>query len=181
MNRVRITILLFVLVTLTFSQSYILKSYVIDNGGVSKITSSGYIMGGSVSQSFIGRVSGGNYIAHIGYWTPKNAPPGIQEYDQLEDLGPPIIFSLNQNYPNPVYLKTNIKYSIPKTCKVELKLYDVTGRQVTVLVDQNQKPGYYKVNWHIRNVSEKQLANGIYFYRLKAGDFVSTKKMVIVR
>ncbi|MBA7518670.1 hypothetical protein ES705_10742 [subsurface metagenome] len=104
---------------------------------------------------------------------------GIEE-EQTNNLQP-VEFALMQNYPNPVLSKTVLKYGIPKTCKVELKLYDVTGRQVTVLVDENQKPGYYKVNWHIRNVSEKQLANGIYFYRLKAGDFVSTKKMVIVR
>ena len=145
------------------------------------MTSSGYIMGGSVSQSFIGKLSSSNYIAHIGYWTKPHAPYGVEETDQLQNLNKPIVFSLNQNYPNPVLSKTVIKYAIPKTCKVELKLYDVTGRQVTVLVDENQKPGYYKVNWHIRNVSEKQLANGVYFYRLKAGDFVATKKMVIVR
>jgi hypothetical protein len=174
-------IIVLILTTTSFTYAYILKSYVIDNGGVAKMTSNGYIMGGSVSQSFIGKLENSNYTAYIGYWDKPYAPYGIEETDKAIGLGQPMVFSLNQNFPNPVLSKTTIKYAIPKTCKVELKLYDVTGRKVTVLVDENQKPGYYKVNWRIRNVSEKQLANGIYFYRLKAGDFVSTKKMVIVR
>uniref|UniRef100_A0A7C4X970 T9SS type A sorting domain-containing protein n=1 Tax=candidate division WOR-3 bacterium TaxID=2052148 RepID=A0A7C4X970_UNCW3 len=54
-------------------------------------------------------------------------------------------------------------------------------RQVATLVNENQNPGYYQVNRNIRSVSEKQLPNGVYFYRLTAGDWTETKKMVIVR
>jgi len=166
--------------TASFSQSYILKSYVIDDGGVAKASSSGYIIGCSISQSFAAKVSAGNYIAYIGYWTPKIAPPGIEETNRF-DLVQPVVFSLSPNYPNPVSRRTTIKYSIANTCNVELKLFDVTGRQVAILVNENQKPGYYQVNWNIRNVSEQQLPNGVYFYRLTAGDWSDTKKMVVVR
>ncbi len=89
--------------------------------------------------------------------------------------------TLNQNYPNPIVSRTVIKYSIANPCKVELKLFDLTGRQIATLVNENQKPGYYQVNWDIRNFSEKELPDGVYFYRLTAGDYTNTKRMVIVR
>jgi outer membrane protein assembly factor BamB len=90
-------------------------------------------------------------------------------------------FHLLQNYPNPALEKTNIKYSILKPCKVEIKLFDVTGKQITTLVNKYQKPGSYQVTWDISASSKKQLPNGVYFYRLRAGDFTNTRKMVVVR
>ncbi len=162
-----------------FSQSYTLKPYVIDRGGVKKITSSGYIMGCSISQSIIGKLSSGNYIAYIGYWTPKIALLRIEETKSLPKI--PITFNLGQNYPNPVVSKTIVKYSIAEPSKVEIVLYDVAGRRIAVLVDEFQKVGYYQVNWDISNVSKNSLPNGIYFYQLKAGDFIDTHKMVILR
>jgi hypothetical protein len=165
----------------SYAQTYVLKSYVIDDGGISKMTSSGYVAGWSISQTAIEKVTSPNYVACLGYWTPFLAPPGIEEKEQNQSLTLSIVFSLGQNYPNPVASKTIIKYSIAKESNVELKIYDVCGRQVVALVNETQKSGYYYVNWHIGNVLQKQLANGVYFYRLKAGDFTSTKKMIILR
>lgn len=177
----KLSLLIVICVSFIFSQTYSLKSYCIDAGGVATVTSGGYKMGMSVSQSFIGKVDGGGYTAYIGYWPPWGSLPGVEETDRSSGLGQPTIFSLNQNYPNPVSHRTIIKYSIARPCKVELKLFDITGRQIAVLVNENQKPGYYQVNWNIRNVSEKQLPNGVYFYQLTAGDWADIKKMVIVR
>jgi len=70
---------------------------------------------------------------------------------------------------------------LPPLHKVELKVYDINGRNIATLVNENKESGYYQVKWNIRNVSEKHLANGVYFYRLVAGEFIKTKKMVIVR
>jgi hypothetical protein len=177
----KLSLLIIICVTFIFSQTYTLKSYCIDDGGVARMTGGNYIMGGSVSQSFIGKVEGGGYTAYIGYWPPWGSIPGIEETERAFGLGQSVVFSLRQNYPNPVLSRTLIKYSIASPCKVELELYDITGRQVATLVNKNQKPGYYQVNWNIRNVSEKQLPNGVYFYRLTAGDWTETKKMVIIR
>lgn len=90
-------------------------------------------------------------------------------------------FSLHQTKPNPVGSITTIEYSIANTCKVELRLYDVTGRQVATLVNENQKPGYYQVDWDIKDVSKMKLPNSVYFYRLKAASFIESKKMMILR
>ncbi len=182
MKIVSIALILFIFVDVAVAQ-YILKSYCIDDGGVAYATSSGYKMGCSVSQSFIAYLTSSNYIAYIGYWHPPYAPPGwgIEETENASGLKPPIVFSLNQNCPNPVVSHTTIKYSIANPCKVELKLFDVTGRKLTTLVNENQKPGHYQVHWDIHSLSEKQLPNGVYFYRLTAGDYTNAKKMVVVR
>ena len=181
MKIVYVTLFLLGSITVSFSQTYILKSYVIDDGGAAKATSSGYIMGGSISQSFIGKLTSSGYTAYVGYWTPGNTSPGIEERENAQSLGIPVVFSFKQNYPNPITSRTIIKYSLPKTCQVELKLFDVTGREIAILVNENQRPGYYQVTWEIRNSSQKQLPNGVYFYQLKADDFIETRKMIILR
>jgi len=88
----------------------------------------------------------------------------------------PIVFCLFQNYPNPFNPSTTIQYSIKERTPVQLMLYDILGREVEVLINEEQVSGYYKVNFNAG-----KLASGIYFYRLKAGDFVETKKMLLIK
>lgn len=85
-------------------------------------------------------------------------------------------FSLENNYPNPFNPTTQISYSIPKSELVSLKVYDVLGKEVAQLVNQFQNNGNYQVTFNAN-----QLSSGVYFYQLKAGDFVSVKKMLLVR
>ncbi len=85
-------------------------------------------------------------------------------------------FELFQNYPNPFNPTTQISYSIPKSLLVTLKVYDVLGKEVAQLVNQFQNSGKYQVT-----LNTNQLSSGVYFYQLKAGDFVSVKKMLLVR
>ena len=88
----------------------------------------------------------------------------------------PIEYNLSQNYPNPFNPSTTIRYSIPNQSHVVLKIYDLTGREIKILVNDIKTPGNYSVSF---NASE--LSSGIYFYKLTAGDFVQTKKMVLVK
>lgn len=85
-------------------------------------------------------------------------------------------FELHQNYPNPFNPSTIIKYSIPSEGFINLKIFDILGREVKTLVNQNQKPGSYEIKWNTSNHS-----SGIYFYRIRAGEFVETKKMILLR
>jgi photosystem II stability/assembly factor-like uncharacterized protein len=85
-------------------------------------------------------------------------------------------FSLEQNYPNPFNPSTTISYSITKKSNVVLKVFDVLGRQVTVLVNEGQLQGNYEVEFDASN-----LTSGIYFYRIQTGDFVESKKMVLIK
>lgn len=85
-------------------------------------------------------------------------------------------FKLNQNYPNPFNPITTIQYSIPQRSVVSLKVYDILGNEVATLVNEAKNVGIYTVSFNA-----SQLASGIYFYKLQAGDFVQTKKMMLVR
>jgi hypothetical protein len=86
-------------------------------------------------------------------------------------------FELNQNYPNPFNPETTIGYSLPNSGQVRLEIYDISGQKIDTLVDENQTPGVYKVNWRAQNY-----ASSIYFYRLLFDDqIVATRKMVVVK
>ncbi len=88
----------------------------------------------------------------------------------------PSEYSLSQNYPNPFNPVTAIKYSIPEAGPVQLKVYDILGREAANLVDGNREAGYYEINF-----DGSTLASGMYLYRLTAGNFVSTKKMLMIK
>lgn len=88
----------------------------------------------------------------------------------------PAYFSLQQNYPNPFNPSTLIKYGLPSDARVELRVYNLLGQRVAVIVDEQQKAGYHEVVFQ-----NQALPSGVYFYRLHAGSYVQTKKMLIVR
>ncbi len=87
-------------------------------------------------------------------------------------------FMLEQNYPNPFNPTTTIKYDIPKASYVTLKVYDILGNVVKTLVDKEQVAGNYQIQFAVGN---RQLASGVYLYRLQAGSFVQTKKMILLK
>ncbi|MCH8035075.1 MAG: T9SS type A sorting domain-containing protein [Bacteroidetes bacterium] len=85
-------------------------------------------------------------------------------------------FSLNQNYPNPFNPSTKISYQIPERSFITIKVYSILGKEVRTLVEEEQPAGNYEVEFDAPN-----LRSGIYFYQLKAGGFVETKKMILLR
>jgi hypothetical protein len=87
-------------------------------------------------------------------------------------------FFLSQNYPNPFNPVTNLEFGISKLEFVSLKVYDGLGREVVTLVNETLEPGTY--NYQLSTVNY-QLASGVYFYRLEAGDFVKTKRMLLLK
>ncbi len=90
-------------------------------------------------------------------------------------------FSLSQNYPNPFNPTTVIRYALPENQYVSLKVYNLLGQVVTTLVDEQKAAGYYQVRWNGKNSSGRDVASGVYFYCIKAGSFVETKKLVLLR
>src|SRR4030095_943459 len=85
-------------------------------------------------------------------------------------------FSLSQNYPNPFNPSSKIKFQISKLSNAKLIVFDVLGREVSTLVNEELKPGTYEAEWDAGNFS-----NGVYYYKLEAGDFTETKKMILVK
>ncbi|MHC1738157.1 MAG: T9SS type A sorting domain-containing protein [Ignavibacteriaceae bacterium] len=96
---------------------------------------------------------------------------------EIENLCPST-YELQQNYPNPFNPSTMIRYDLPVDCFVTLKLYDVTGKEVAVLVREEKEAGYHNYELLIKN---HKLASGVYFYNITAGDFTATKKMVLLK
>ena len=96
--------------------------------------------------------------------------------DQKSDLELPRHFGLYQNYPNPFNPTTTIQYDLPEQSHVTIAIYDLLGRQVTTLVNQAQSAGFKSIQWDATNVS-----SGMYFYQIKAGDYVQTKKMMVLK
>lgn len=88
----------------------------------------------------------------------------------------PIKYSLQQNYPNPFNPTTTINYSIPKTILVTIKIYDMLGRKVSTLVGRKESPGNYSVIFNGIGLS-----SGIYFYQMKAGVYIQTRKMILLK
>jgi hypothetical protein len=115
----------------------------------------------------------GTPVGTVGFdtvtWCPPNGVVPIASEVPKE-------FRLEQNYPNPFNPTTTIKFSLPKEGYVEIKLYDVLGKEVATLVKDPYKAGVYSVTF-----DGSRLASGVYFYRIEAGDFRAVKKMVLIK
>jgi hypothetical protein len=93
----------------------------------------------------------------------------------------PETFTLDQNRPNPFNPTTEISYSLPEGCDVSLDIYNITGQRVTTLVNHYQDAGIHSVTWNSRDDNGRQVASGIYFYRLTADNYAETKKMILMK
>jgi hypothetical protein len=93
----------------------------------------------------------------------------------------PTSYALGQNQPNPFNPTTLIPYALPERTRVTLEVFDTAGRRVRLIADEDQEPGYLSYEWDGLNDAGAAVASGVYFYRLRAGSFSATRKMVLVR
>jgi hypothetical protein len=100
----------------------------------------------------------------------------LTSVDEEQESPLPATYQLEQNYPNPFNPATLIRYALPQYSKVKWEVFDMLGRSVAVLVNESQPAGVYQARFEAREV-----AAGIYFYRLQAGAFVAFRKMALVR
>ncbi|MFA5032337.1 MAG: T9SS type A sorting domain-containing protein [bacterium] len=100
----------------------------------------------------------------------------------IEDAGSaPKLFTVFSAYPNPANGIASIKYSLPNESNVAVKVYDVTGKLVNTLVNENRKAGTYTTTWNGKNTKGNKMSTGLYFYRVEAGSKVATRKIVFVK
>ncbi len=93
----------------------------------------------------------------------------------------PTEYKLFNNYPNPFNPTTIIKYSVPKVSNVRLSIYNMMGQLIKTLVNETKAPGFYNAEWNGTNESNLQVSSGIYFYRFESDNFISNKKMILLR
>ena len=107
--------------------------------------------------------------------------PGILSDVELIESGVANEYRLEQNYPNPFNPSTLIRYSVMAPSFVSLKIYDVLGREIKTLVNQEQVKGIYEVNWNGDDELGNKVCTGVYFYRIEASKYVDTKKMLLMK
>lgn len=110
------------------------------------------------------------------YWIDANVIFDTSSTGILKPRSRPKEFRLNQNYPNPFNPSTQITYELPKPEKVRMEVFNLIGQKVNVLLDNNMPPGSHEINF-----SSEGLPSGVYLYRIKAGKFQETRKMIMIR
>ena len=98
-----------------------------------------------------------------------------------EGLSIPDEFALHQNYPNPFNPVTTLRYDLPENGHVHITIYDMLGREVKTLINQTQDTGYRSVVWDATNDYGKPVSAGVYLYQIQAGNFVQSRKMVLLK
>jgi len=126
------------------------------------IDESGYIYAGTAEE--------GVFRSSVSTSLPGTSSEGIQ-----------VSFSLLQNYPNPFNPSTTIRYNIPQTSKVVLKIYNTLGQEIIALVNENQTAGEKTAVWDGRDTFGNLVSSGVYIYRLEAGKFEESKKLVLLK
>ncbi|MBU8922717.1 MAG: T9SS type A sorting domain-containing protein [Bacteroidales bacterium] len=152
------------------SQTTITRA-VIGNGG-GDTQNSTYQVDHTIGQPVIGKLVDAGSVHQVGFWyVPWYLVTGDEDINTI-----PVACRLYQNYPNPFNPVTTIRFALTGPSLVELKIYDVAGRVVRTLINKEMDAGLHEFPIDSRN-----LASGVYFYRLKAAGFSDTKKMILLR
>ena len=151
---------------------YAVKAGVFGNGS-SPTGDSNHTISGTAGQSAIGLTQSGSYIQQGGFcYQVSSLTTGVE---RLPDSVPET-FRLEQNYPNPFHPVTTIVFSVPKPSRVTLRLFDMRGREVAVLIDEEMTTGEFKMTF-----DASSLASGVYIYRLEADGLIQLKKMMLLK
>ena len=104
---------------------------------------------------------------------------GVDSERLCEDV--PVSFELHQNYPNPFNPETSIQFGVPQKELIQLRILDLLGREVTILLDKTLSPGSYKVDWNGTDAIGKKVGSGLYLYELRAGSFKQVRRMLMLK
>jgi hypothetical protein len=115
-------------------------------------------------------------INELSFWTLTDLTSSITNVVEETDAGIPVSFELEQNYPNPFNPSTVIKFQVPENSHITIKVYDVLGKEVAILVNEELTSGYYSVSFDASGLS-----SGVYYYTLKADNYYSTNKMLLLK
>ena len=113
---------------------------------------------------------------YVGYQDTSNC-----EQVSIIDEILPITYNLYNAYPNPFNPVTTLRYDLPEDARVNITIYDMMGRIVKTLVNGTQTAGYKSIQWNATNSFGKPVSAGVYLYQIRAGDFIQTKKMVVLK
>lgn len=154
------------------AQTEVARSVIASGGGVSE--GENHRLVGTIGQPAIGRATSNANEVAAGFWyTSFDIPTSVEQHD---DHLLPTEFRLEQNYPNPFNPSTTIQFAVPQASDVKVQVFDIIGRRVATLVDQAYEAGVYTVTF-----DASDLASGVYVYRIQAGDFAETRKLMLLK
>ena len=167
-----VILLLLLIAHLTLAQNQIPVS-VISSGG-EKSSSTSFILSSTAGEPFVAKTANAINQLNIGFWY-------VYRQSTITDVGNedetiPTVFKLEQNYPNPFNPSTVIKFGVPERSNVLIKIYDVLGGEVITLINEQMDAGWYNVDFNASGYS-----TGVYIYRMQAGKYINTKKMILLR
>lgn len=172
-------------IAVTAEQDFFVSAEVINNGLAQLLFDDG-VAKPAFRTSFKSR-SGVWVLTGEAFSQPYNFKMAVAIGGQPQEVAP-LRFALEQNFPNPLNLSkattnapTTIRFVLPQDSPVELTIFDTLGRQVQVLTHSNGYAGYNVVFWNGRNANDALVPSGIYFYRLRAGDFEQVRKLTLLR
>ncbi len=172
-------LMLMLISIITLAKSKIPVSVI--SSGEEKYSRTGFILSRTIGEPFISKtVSLANqHNIRFCYVYKQSTTTEVKKKEETM----PTLFKIEQNYPNPFNPSTKIKYSIPDNVilseaknLVRLKVYDILGKEITTLIDEYKPAGEYEVEFNASS-----LPSGVYFYQLKAGEYVNTKKMNLLK
>jgi len=166
-----IAIIALLFVTTSLPQYQITNSVIGSGGNTISNSNNGIVC--TVGESFIGKTSNTINQNQIGFWYAYQQTT-ITDVENEETI--PTVFKLEQNYPNPFNPSTRIKFAVPEKSNVLIKVYDILGSEVATLVNEEMDAGWYENNFNAAGLS-----SGVYLFRMEAGNFISTKKMIYLR
>ena len=148
-----------------------------DEGGVANNRSSLFsgVQWKNFSDPTSGMIANANLRARVQVHSPS-VPVSVSKLESVPEQ-----FHLFQNYPNPFNPTSTIQFQLPVASRLVLKVFDVLGRHVTTLVDGEHESGRFKATWDGKDWHGVSVSSGVYFYRIEAGSFVDTKRMVLIR
>ena len=106
---------------------------------------------------------------------------GQENVSLFESTNLPNKFMLHQNYPNPFNPKTTLEYELPLNAFIKITIYDLLGNRIKNLVNDHYSKGSHSISWHARNNQGQTVSAGVYLYKVQAGEFQSTKKMILLK
>ena len=118
---------------------------------------------------------------HILENTGELVVPSLDKFILKRESALPETFSLYQNYPNPFNPTTTLRYDLPEQAFVTLTIYDMLGREIAQLVSTTQEAGFKLVKWGGSDSMGRPVSAGVYLYQIRAGEFVQTRKMVLLK
>ncbi len=126
-------------------------------------------------------ITANNYIFSNYYYLGNSGPVYRRSYSEIIGIKNitseiPMSFSLGQNYPNPFNPTTNIKFALPKSSIVKITVFDITGKEIETLVNEQLQAGTYETKWNASNYP-----SGVYFYKLTTDGFIETKRMLMIK